>query len=183
MDHLLLLGESNSCMEYNMLYSSHSSFPLPHRRHFCPHCGASLRDDEKCDALFEKVLEREYSNPEYGAVHLLTVDCYALQHSEIHSPRSNAFHLLRLSFILHYGSLPAIGFQDKRLDALVKRKYRDFPDLRAPYDRGNVTVANVIEAINPQEHRHLVMQWAQAVWDAYGAYHQWVNEMIEAQDI
>ncbi len=163
-----------------MPYSSQGSSPLQHSRHFCPHCDASLKENEKCDTLFEKVLEREYSNPEYGAVHLLTVDCYAIQHSEIHGPRSNAFHLLRLSFILHYGSSPAIGFQDKRLDALVKRKYRDFPNLRAPNYRGNITVADVIEATNPQEHRRLVMQWAQAVWDAYGAYHQWVDEIIKA---
>ncbi len=149
--------------------------------HSCPYCGASMGENEKCNTLFEKVLAREYSNPEYGAVHLLTVDCYSLQHSEIHGPRSSAFHLLRLSFILHCGSSPAIGFQDKRLGALVKRKYSDFPNLRAPDSRGSITVAKVIEATNPQDHRRLVRQWAQAVWDAYGAYHQWVNEMIEAQ--
>lgn len=148
--------------------------------HSCPYCGSSLGENEKCNTLFEKVLAREYSNPEYGDVHLLTVDCYALQHPEIHGPRSNAFHLLRLSFILHRGSSPAIGFQDKRLGTLVKRKYRDFPNLRASDSRGSITVADVIEATNPQDHGRRVRQWAQAVWDAYGAYYQWVDEIIKA---
>jgi hypothetical protein len=62
---------------------------------------------------------------------------------------------------------------------LVKQKYRDFPDLKAPDDRGSVNVADVLEATDPQEHRRRVEQWAQAVWRAYGMHHQWVEETKE----
>jgi hypothetical protein len=112
-------------------------------------------------------------------VHLLSVDSYVLQHSEAHSPRSNAFHLLRLYFILCRSSSPAIGFQDKRLGRLVRQKYQGFPELKAPDDRGNFNVADVLEATNPQEHRRRVELWAQAVWMAYGTHHQWVEKTEE----
>jgi hypothetical protein len=142
----------------------------------CPYCGALLREGEKCDDLFGKLLSLEYGDPEYGAVHLFSVDCYALQHSEDHSPRSNAFHLLRLYLILYCGSSSAIGFQDRRLGRLVRQKYRDFPDLKAPDDRGSFNVADVLEATNPQEHRRRVELWALAVWRAYGVHYKWVEE-------
>lgn len=160
--------------------SSPSSPPTTARQQFesaCPYCGATLGKGEKCDDLFGKLLSVEYGDPEYGAAHLLSVDCYVLQHSEAHSHRSNAFHLLRLYLILYCGSSQAIGFQDMRLSRLVRQKYRDFPDLKAPDDRGSVNVADVLKATNPQEHRRRVEQWAQSVWRAYSAHHKWVKEM------
>jgi|GEM_PF-3222924 len=99
---------------------------------------------------------------------------------EMHGPRSNASHLLRLSYILHYGSSPAIGFQDKRLDILTKREYRSFPNLTPPDDRGRITVADVVDALGPEEHQKRVMQWAQAVWNAYRAHHRREEETIRA---
>lgn len=145
----------------------------------CPYCGAPLGEGENCDDLFGKLLSLEYGDPEYGAVHLLSVDCYVLQHSEAHSPRSNAFHLLRLYFILYRSSSPAIGFQDKRLNRLIRQRYRDFPDLKASEYRGSINVADVLKATNPREHRRLVELWAQAVWKAYDIHHKWIDEMEE----
>lgn len=163
-----------------MKRKTHPSFSCQQTGTTCPYCGASVEGKDECNVLFGEVLGREYGNLEYGAVHLLSVDCYALQHPEIHGPRSNAFHLLRLSFILHHGSSPAIGFQERRLGAIVKRKYRDFPDLKAPDDRGSITVAYIADTTDSQEHSRRVMQWAQAVWNAYKAHHQWVAETIQA---
>ena len=65
------------------------------------------------------------------------------------------------------------------MSRLVRQKYRGFPDLKAPDDRGSVTVADVLEATNPQEHRRRVELWAQAVWRAYGVHHKWVEETEE----
>jgi len=56
-----------------------------------------------------------------------------------------------------------IGFQDKPLSKLVWQKYRDFPDLKVPDGRESVSVADVLETTNPQEHRKRVDQWAQTV--------------------
>jgi hypothetical protein len=78
---------------------------------------------------------------------------------------------MRLHFILYRYSSPAIGFRDKRLNRLVRQKYRGFPDLKAPEDRGSVTVADVLEAANPQEHRRRVELWSQSVWKAYIVHH------------
>src|SRR5512143_2086082 len=48
----------------------------------CPQCGATCPAGETCQQRFEACLALEYENPgTYGAVHLLTVACYRLQHN------------------------------------------------------------------------------------------------------
>jgi Family of unknown function (DUF5946) len=70
----------------------------------CGCCSAAVRESfENCRAMFNAVLEREYSDAAFGEAHLFTVDVYALQHSEQHGPRSNAFHLMRLGWLLEHG--------------------------------------------------------------------------------
>lgn len=48
----------------------------------CPQCGAIYPSEETCQRRFDACLALEYENPAaYGAVHLLTVACYMLQHN------------------------------------------------------------------------------------------------------
>lgn len=48
----------------------------------CPHCGAVLVSENSCEDLFNTFLALEFSNSEYGKVHLLTVACYMIQHQQ-----------------------------------------------------------------------------------------------------
>ena len=61
----------------------------------CPLCGApEVGGEDGCRRIFESVLAKEYDNPAFGEVHLITVDAYALQHGDAHGPRSNPYHLV-----------------------------------------------------------------------------------------
>jgi hypothetical protein len=145
-------------------------------------CRALIKDcqppaEDGCQRLFEQVLAREYSDPAYGEAHLLTVDCYSLQHPEVHRPSSNAFHLLRLGWTLNRVRIPKLG----RTDNDFKRyayDLRDFPCLEAPADRGRITVADIKET-DPEEHMKAVCVWAGSVWKAYSMHHYWVKEKLE----
>src|SRR6202042_2623121 len=75
----------------------------------CRCCGATLLEGfESCRAMFNAVLEREYSDLAYGEAHLFTVDAFCLQHSEQCGPRSNAFHLMRLCWLVERRGNPSI---------------------------------------------------------------------------
>src|SRR5579872_1957140 len=75
----------------------------------CNCCRAAVLDGfENCAAMFHAVLEREYTDPAFGEAHLSTVDAHALQHSEGHGRRSNAFHLIRLCWLLELGGIASI---------------------------------------------------------------------------
>lgn len=48
----------------------------------CPQCGASSDDGGSCRDRFDELLALEFTDPDYGAVHHLTVPAYMLQHDE-----------------------------------------------------------------------------------------------------
>ncbi len=144
----------------------------------CSRCGAVASDGQAdCRRLFEEVLALEYGNPAYGAVHLLTVDAHALQHSEDHGPRSNAFHLLRLYVLLERGGDPRIGWNPQWLKVQIG-KTQGLPFLEPPDDQGAVTVADVHGAPTPGEHAERAWRWARSVWEAWGEYHGWARQWL-----
>jgi hypothetical protein len=147
----------------------------------CPLCGALTGGLEKCrGTFFGDVLAREGADPSgYGSVHLLTVDCYALQHSEDHGPRSNAFHLLRLRWLM-IGGDP--GLEQKELGPIpyiMEKFYRDLPFLEPPKNRGDVTILDVYNSRSPEEHIETSYRWAISVWEAYEAHHGWAVETLK----
>ncbi len=140
-------------------------------------CGARVPDGfERCGAVFNGVCAREYSDPAFGAVHLLTVDAYALQHSEEHGPRSNAFHLMRLCRLLERGDSPGLGQRPPReVGKAFEERYRQFPMLEPPPRRGDLTIVDVHGAHGPEDHARRVREWARSVWEAYSPHHEWAR--------
>ena len=129
---------------------------------------AYMEASPACWELFSRVLAREYGEPEYMAVHRLTVDGYAAQHPgrpEGRTIRSVNSHLVALHLSL-----------DRRLEArfvtriigvVVKRLKDDLVWLAPPESLGSITVADVAKVANAQSHRAAVRSWAGAVWSAW----------------
>ena len=145
----------------------------------CPQCGARhAPDGRSCRAMFETVLEREYSLISYGAVHLLTVDAYTLSHARDYGRRSSAFHLISLCRQIERGSSSEIGSAPPRATAReFERLYRSLPMLAPPASSGPVTVADVVDARDGKDHRRRVLAWATSVYGAWSAHHGWARDM------
>ena len=47
----------------------------------CPECGAKSTPEISCQTIFDECLIKEFTEPDFGAVHHLTVAAYMLQHS------------------------------------------------------------------------------------------------------
>lgn len=143
----------------------------------CPLCGAGVPPEfANCRALFGAVCAREYQDRAFGAVHLMTVDAYALQHSEECGLRSNAFHLVRLGQMLESGAGAELGHRPRRaVGKALEQRYRQFPFLEPPETRGEITVADVYALTDPKEYSESVNRWARAVWDACQAHHDWAR--------
>lgn len=146
----------------------------------CPLCGAAVAGGAAgCRRLFEEVLTLEYGSPGFGAVHQLTVDAYALQHSEEHGPRSNAFHLARLCMFLEHGADPGIGQKYPWLQTQLEQDPA-VSFLEPPVARGALTIADVHGAPDPQEHAARVRRWAASVWEAWSDHHEWARQWLKA---
>ena len=144
----------------------------------CSRCGAIVPGGaEGCRMLFEQALALEYGDPAHGAVRLLAVDVYALQHSEDHGPRSNAFHLLRLCVLLEHGGDPHLGWNPRWFQAQIDGK-RESPFLEPPANRGDVTIADVHGATTSEEHAERAWRWARSVWEAWSEYHDWAQQWL-----
>ena len=46
----------------------------------CPECGAVLADGSTCQDRFDQMLVLEFTDPGFGAVHMLSVACFMIQH-------------------------------------------------------------------------------------------------------
>lgn len=62
----------------------------------------------------------------------------------------------------------------------MEKYYREFPDLKAPPagERGSMTVLDVYNAKNAEDHKKLSYAWGMSVWDAYAAHHEWARQML-----
>lgn len=137
---------------------------------------------ENCNAMFQAVLEREYSDAAFGEAHLFTVDAYALQHSEEHGPRSNAFHLMRLCWLLEHNGNPDIRQVRQGGRAFYSAReesYREFPFLTPPENRGELTVACLLPAKTPNEHTAMARAWGESVWRAWRIHHPWARPQVQ----
>jgi hypothetical protein len=46
----------------------------------CPECGAILSENTSCQSIFDSFLDLEFTDPDHGEVHMLTVACFMIQH-------------------------------------------------------------------------------------------------------
>jgi hypothetical protein len=159
-------------------------------RESCPGCGLDLERIEgpshpyigasaSCWALYGEVLAREYGDPEWGRVHQMTVDTFAVQHPgnpERRSIRSVGLHLITLCLMLEDRADPQTG--PKLHQRLAGRSFRW---LQPPFPNGQLTVADVLEARSAAEHVRLVEAWARDVWAAWRPHHATVREWIRLE--
>jgi hypothetical protein len=144
----------------------------------CPECGARIEGGrEGCQALFNELGARDFSDPRFGAMHELFVDTYCMQHLEpyCHSARSYAAHLTRLCCGLeHDGKKQVYDAIPRWLNA--NNKLEKPPE---PPSRGTMTIADVRAADTPEEYKRLVLAWAKNVWEAYAAQHELARRWLQ----
>lgn len=130
----------------------------------CPKCGAIYFNDLTCESVFNEFLALEFTNPAYGAVHLLTVSCYMIQHGQ-YTDEALAWVEQRLDDFLEKGipiqrireQAARTVSQDKR-DWQVTRREGNPPQMIIPW---SMTILDVAKQYHDAEsYRKLVEQWA-----------------------
>jgi hypothetical protein len=140
----------------------------------CPRCRVA-----DCRRAFDELCAKEFGDRDYAAVHLLTVDAYSLQHGEERSARSNAYHLVRLTAALEFAADSGTGSPEPRGWRERIERGIALPDSAIPADPGEMTVTHPTGAAGPAEHGERVREWARAVWETWGGYHDWARAELE----
>jgi hypothetical protein len=138
----------------------------------CPECGAPITEEDNCTDRFYRFLILEFSDPEYGAVHHLTVAAYMLQHPSRLSRKGWQEMRALLSQFLDQGLSPQA--QRARMRAEVDSGRRTWslmkgPRLQLPAGYAwSLTILSVVES-DAAQYRLDIERWArQALRDAAG---------------
>lgn len=131
----------------------------------CKDCGAVSEDDRDCETVFRDFLVLEFTDPKYGAVHLLTVACFMIQHRK-YSHEALIWIERRLREYLEEGNTAEqIGRQALRE---VRPDKRSWKVTRRPEDpeqeiiRWTMTISDVAQRFHsPESYRELIVQWAE----------------------
>ena len=151
----------------------------------CPACGAIVAGGrDGCQAVFDELTARAYADLAYTRVRDLAFDTYCMQHLESYcrSAKSYAAHLTRLCCGLEYDGDPRIyeAIQHWLNGAAKVEKPQVLSRL------GSMTVMDVRNAPNAEEHARLVRDWAANVWEAYRPQHdlarEWIRAALAAKD-
>src|SRR5437773_11976304 len=125
----------------------------------CNGCGIEAPEGAAgCQALFERLMARELSDPSTYAIHRMMVDAYCLQHPDAYcaSAKSFAAHLTGLCCAIEYGGAPSVyGATRRALDGV--------PPIRKPAlpgDRGALTIDHVFGAAGPEAYERALREWA-----------------------
>lgn len=127
-----------------------------------------------CWRQFGLVLSEEYSRPELGATHRLSVDTYAVQHPGDQSRQaiqSVGLHLARLMILLET-PLPPKEANDvmRRLgERKVGLEYLERPS------SFSMTVADVVPLAGTEHHSDRVRLWARSAFDDWKEHHDYIR--------
>ena len=149
----------------------------------CPECGGHVtRGRAGCQALFDEVIAREFSDFRYAREHRLTVDAYSLQHPDeyMRSAKSYAAHLTGAYVAIELGSAAE---NNRAIQQWLSRSTAlDRPRQPEPAQRGALTILHVHAATDPDDHLRRVREWAKSAWAAWHAFHpiaqRWTDEAL-----
>ena len=133
-----------------------------------------------CWHTYGNILKKEYSDPRFMAFHRLTVDAYAAQHPGKPGPRaaqSVEIHLMALYLLLERNADK--DFVVRALGRAVERRQHQFSWWEPPSSLGEITVAHVVLAQTPEEHGHIVREWAMSVWKAWHQYRTQIQALAD----
>lgn len=134
----------------------------------CPQCGAIYPSEETCQRRFDACLALEYENPAaYGAVHLLTVACYMLQHN-LYSRQGWLETRQMVAQTIRLGSNPVeirkeyqrrLDSENRNWSVTKGEKLGEFDLIRWSYTLADVPLDS------PERYVAAVRRWAMAVLD------------------
>ncbi|GAB3227514.1 DUF5946 family protein [Mycolicibacterium hippocampi] len=122
----------------------------------CPYCGV---DD--CETKFHACLDRDFSDPEYGVVHHLTVSTYMLQHGRYTDENVHAMAEFVLAYLDEPPNQHARSEIRQRSDG-SRRIIRRGEESRSLVLRCQDSIGDV-DLSTPENYRTSVRRWAEAV--------------------
>jgi len=136
-----------------------------------------------CWAMFNEVMEKEYSDFRYSIAHHFTVDAYACQHpgeqDEPRAVRSLGIHLASLYMLLEKGLPMQEAGRFKNELSKANKEHHFIHWLSPPENLGDITIQDVWGLDDAGKHYKVCKNWSKSVWKAWSAHHETVKGWVE----
>ena len=136
-----------------------------------------------CWAMYNEVLEKEYSDFQYAKAHHFTVDAYACQHpgepGSTQASRSVWIHLSSLFMIFNYQMPLQEAANFKSVFSQFEKRRSFIHQLEVPEDLGKVTVFDVWNNEDASKHYSLCEAWATSAFEAWKMAHSEIKSWID----
>lgn len=137
-----------------------------------------------CYEMFIEVLNREYSDFRYSKAHHYTVDSYAVQHpgeiSNRKAVNSVGIHLVSLYFLFEKQYDIEKSAQIKMKFAQFNKDKKTIQPLERPEKFNGLTIFEIWDNENPNEHFELCKQWAADSWESWSNHHETIRKWATA---
>jgi hypothetical protein len=132
---------------------------------------------ERDQQMYAELAYYTLAHRDRGFIHQLAVDAYSAQHAGPETkPIAVALALAGLYLHLEKGFS---GKQVQRAHMRLSRKKQQWPLFELPAGRGDVTIADVVEAPEGEQRDVAIERWCAAVWQAWHGSHARVVEWLE----
>lgn len=132
---------------------------------------------DACREDFDRLMARNYSDPQLFRTHRLFVDTYALQHPDKFCVSAKAFyaHFLDLCAILERGASAATGYAPLQ-EWLNGEVCLEKPHIRSWH--AGYTLEYLTDLNTPEAWSSSTLEWAKSVWSAYRKLHPWARHHL-----
>lgn len=143
----------------------------------CPGCRLAIPGGRAgCQMIFDRLLEREFSDYRYFRVHRMNVDSYSLQHPDEYCASAKSFmaHLCGMCCAMEFDSDPGmLKALRTSLDGKIELQKPQLPE-----SRGALTVAGLEGIEDVHAYAQAAQRWAKDVWEAYAPLHDLAHEWL-----
>jgi hypothetical protein len=110
-------------------------------------------------------------------IHQHIVDAFGAQHADkAAKPIAITFALAGLYLYLEKNYT---GREVQIAHVKMAKKKRNWPAFDLPEQRGDVTVADVLNSLPGQEREAMIRKWCESVWDVYKKSHKQVAYLVQ----
>lgn len=119
------------------------------------------------------------SHKDPAFIHQHVVDAFAAQYADESTKLIKIlFALIGLYLYLEKGYT---GKQVQLAHMQIAKEKKDWPKIKLPEERGNITVFDVVN-INPGEERdRMIKKWCQSVWEAYSSSREIIIDFLKQE--
>lgn len=132
--------------------------------------------EKKDRELYNELQYYTLSHPDPDFIHQHAVNAFAAQTADENTRPITL--IFALEGLYHYLEEGFTGKEVRDLHGMMAQHKMDWPEIKLPANRGNITVKDVLDKPEGPERDEMIRKWCEAVWEAYEGNRETILEVV-----